>query len=82
VTKADSAKLRDIFGRLQAAETQPDYEMTYRKLVAEAKAVCANDPHGPEYLETLVQYHPKMVASSLEARKREQQERKTTVPAA
>jgi len=50
--------------------------------VAEAKAVCANDPHGPEYLETLVQYHPKMVASRLEARKREQQERKTTVPAA
>jgi len=83
VTKADSAKLRDIFGRLRAAETQPDYEMTYLKLVAEAKAVCANDPHRGEFLETLTTYHPDFVASRLKmAREREQQERDQTVPAA
>ncbi len=83
MTKADSAKLRDIFERLRTAEAQPDYGATYRKPAAEVEAVCAKDPDGPEYLETLIQYHPKMVASRLKmVREREQQERKTTVPAA
>jgi hypothetical protein len=52
--------------------------------VAEAKAVCANDPHGPEFLETLfTNTILKMVASRLKKdREREQQERESTVPAA
>ena len=77
--KADIAKLREICEQLSAAEAQPDYEATYRKLAAEAEAVFANDPNRSDFLEVLIPYSPEFVSWRLE-QAREQREQ--DVPAA